>query len=164
MPTINLAAINGNSEPFLIRAEDLGTGTADSPAGKILALHNHDALFLEAWSSVTDYGINKSYYSGAISTSGDNTVIAAPGAGNYISIKWLHIGNESATETTVLIKSGVSLQRFRCVLSPKGTAGDHRYIEFPVHSSLDLDTNQALVVNLSAANSIGISTGYTVKS
>jgi hypothetical protein len=162
--TLYIAAINGNSEPFLIKAEDLGAGTADSPAGKVVALHNHDAIFLDAWSSITDYGINKSYYSAAISTSGDNTLVAAPGVGSYISVKWLHIGNESATETTVLIKSGASTQRFRCVLSPKGTAGEHRYIEFPIHSPLNVDTNEALVANLSGPNAIGISAGYIVKS
>ena len=164
MTTINLAAINGNSEPFLIRAEDLGTGTADSPAGKVLALHNHDAIFLSAWSDITDHGINKLYYSGVIATSGDNTLVAAPSGGSYISIKWIHINNESATETTVLIKSGASTQRFRCLLSPKGTAGSFRQIEFPAHLPLNLDSNQPLIVNLSAPNSIGISAGYTVKS
>lgn len=163
MTVINLAAINGNSEPFLIRAEDLGTGTADSPAGKVLALHNHDAIFMDAWNSFTDFNFNKNYYSGTFSTSGDNTIIASPGASSYISIKWLHIGNESTTETTAIIKSGATIERFRCVLTSKSSTGSFRQITFPESSPLNLDPNQALIINLNGANSVGVSLGYTIK-
>jgi hypothetical protein len=163
MATINVATIDGNSSPCVQRAEDLGSGTADSVAGKVIALHRHDAIAYAAWVDVHGYGLTKNYLSSTVSTSGDTTLVAAPGASSFISIPWLQLANESSTETTVLIKSGASTQRFRRVLAPKGTAGSSVEMAFPVNMPLDIATNTALVINLGGANAIGYSIGYLVK-
>jgi hypothetical protein len=163
MATINVATIDGNSSPCVQRAEDLGSGTADSVAGKVIAIHRHDAITYAAWVDVHGYGLTKSFLSSTVSTSGDTTLVAAPGASSFVSIPWFRLANESATETTVLLKSGASTQRFRAVLAPKGTAGSSVEMAFPVNMPLDIATNEALVLNSSAAVAVGYSIGYLVK-
>lgn len=87
-----------------------------------------------------------------ISTSGDNTVVAAPGAGNRFVIKDLVIQNESATTTTVLVKSG-STTCWRAVLAERQALT----LSFETLQEWRLGTNEALVINLSGANSHGVS-------
>ena len=161
--TINVSAIDGGALPFTLRGVDRGTGSADSVAGKVVTLTHHDDIFKDAWESFYGVGLTKNYLSSTVSASGDTTLVAAPGAGSRFSIPWLHLQNESATEVTVRILSGAT-ERYRAVLSAKGTAGSFRMAEFPVHMPLETITNQALIINLSSANSIGYSLAYVVKS
>lgn len=163
MATINVATIDGNSSPCVQRAEDLGSGTADSVAGKVIAIHRHDAIYKADWDILHGIGLTKNYLTTTVSSSGDNTAVVAPGVGSSISIAYLSLGNESATEVTVIIKSG-AVNRWRGVLAPKGSAGSFREISFPVHMPLDLVSNNALVVNLSTGVSVGVNAYYFVRS
>ena len=163
MATVKVSTIAGDSTPCTQLAEDVGTGSADNVSGKILTLHRHDAIYKEAWDALYAVNLTKNYLATTVSTSGDNTVIASPGAGNRISIAWLHLDNESATEVTVILKSGAT-NRFRCVLSPKGTAGSFREMTLPVHMPLEMVANEAFVVNLNGAVSVGVSAAYHVRS
>src|SRR5688572_27291645 len=43
---------------------------------------------------------------GTAATGSDNTLVAAPSAGNHLVVKELIVQNESSTETTAIIKSG----------------------------------------------------------
>jgi len=162
--TINVSAKDGDALPFTFRGIDRGAGSAASVAGRIVTLTHHDDLWKAAWDSLYAVGITKNYYSAVLSTSGNNTAIAAPGSGNRLSIAWLRMANESATETTVLLTSGAN-QIFRAVLAPKGTAGASSVeMSFPVYMPLEVAVNTALVVNLSGANAIGISAAYHIRS
>ena len=161
--TINVSAIDGGALPFTLRGVDRGTGSPASVAGKVVTLTHHDDIFLDAWESFYGVGLTKNYYSAAINTSGNNTAIAAPGTANRISVAWLRLANESSTEVTVLINSGAN-QRFRAVLAPKGTAGQSVEMSFPVHMPLEMAVNTALVVNLSAAQQVGVSLAYHIRS
>ncbi len=162
MPTVNLSAIAGDNTPFVMRAEDLGSGSASSVSGKILAPHSHDAIMKEAWDTLNNVGLTKLFLSASISTSGSTSIISAPGSGNKISIAYLVLANESSTETTVRLLSGAT-EIYRAMLSPKASAGSVREISFPVHHPLECGTNAALSINLSGANAIGYSLGYVVK-
>lgn len=163
MATLNVSTISGDSSPCVQKAEDLGSGSADNVAGKILTLHRHDAIYKADWDVVHGIGLTKNYLTTTINTSGDNTVIAAPGSGNTISIPFFSLENESATEVTVILKSG-STNRYRVVLSPKSTAGSFRIVEMPLHFPLNMATNEALMVNLSGALSVGVNVAYFVRS
>lgn len=94
--------------------------------------------------------------SGTHATSGDNTVIAAPGAGKALVLFYLQVQNESANDTTVLIKHG-STQVGRAVLAAK----DALVREWVDDYLCVLPANTALVVNLSGANSHGVVVEYT---
>lgn len=93
-----------------------------------------------------------------IAASGDNTIIAAPGAGLRLVIKSLTVQNESGTETTVLIKWG-SVVKERKVNEPK--KGFSMYFE--AGSEWVLPENTALIVNLSGANDHNYSVSYVVE-
>jgi hypothetical protein len=91
-------------------------------------------------------------------TSGDNTLVAAPGAGLQIVITTLILQNESATATTMLVKAGST-----AVLRVLGqNQGDGIALVFPPGQGLALGSNAALVLNLSGANSCGYSIFYYV--
>lgn len=160
--TINVSAKDGDALPFTFRGIDRGAGSPASVAGKVVTLTHHDDLWKAAWDSLYAIGLTKNFLSATVSTSGDTTLVAAPGSGNRFGIAWLHLQNESATETTVTIKSG-STERYRAVLSAKGTAGSFRAVEFPVYMPLETIANQALVIGLSGANAIGYSLAYHVR-
>ncbi|WP_414755537.1 hypothetical protein [Anabaena sp. CCY 9910] len=100
-----------------------------------------------------------SYLSGTINTSGDNTIIAAPGAGQRIIITSLIMQLEVSTATTALIKSGSSTIRKRSLCQAQG---DGLFLYYPPGDALRLETNQALVINLSGANSVGYSVEWLV--
>jgi len=159
MATLNVPIIDGNGVPFVTRGEDLGAGSADNTAGKVVALHRHDAIFYAAWETQTGYGLTKNYATGTDNTTGDHTIVAAAGSGNIISVAYLMLANESATDNTVIIKSG-STERARV----RVPANDTKIIQFPHNFPLETTTNTALVINLSSANAIGWSVGYYVKS
>ena len=92
----------------------------------------------------------------AHATSGDNTVIAAPGASNRIVVKSILVQNESAVATTTLLKSGANTRR-RALLQNQG---DGVAWSFDRGDEWRLGENEALVLNLSGANSHGVTVDY----
>ena len=160
MATINVPIIDGNGVPFVTRGEDLGSGSAGNTSGKVIALHRHDAILYADWSSLYGVGLTKNYATGTIATLGDNTVVAAAGSGNRISIAYLVLTNEAATANTVIVKSG-AVNRARFFLPANSTLPP---IEFPISFPLETAANTALILNLSAATSVGYSIGYYVRS
>jgi hypothetical protein len=163
MTIVKVSTIAGDSTPCTQLATDSGAGSADNVSGRILTLHRHDAILKADWDDLHAIGLTKNYLSTTISTSGDNTVIAAPGSGNTLSIPFFSLENESATEVTVILKSGAT-NRYRAVLSPKSTAGSFRIVEMPLHMPLNMAVNEALVVNILGALSVGVNVAYFVRS
>jgi hypothetical protein len=93
---------------------------------------------------------------GIVNTSGDNTIIAAPGAGQRIYITKLQIQLEASTATTVLIRSGATaIGRIRCVAD-----GDGKIETYSPGFERRLGVNEALIFNLSGANSVGFEVEY----
>lgn len=87
-------------------------------------------------------------------TSGDNTLIAAPGAGHFIAVDFIYL-HPSGGGQTLIVKSG-STTRFTMVLD------DNQPITFEnaMHDPEGVITcadNEALVLNLSAGTQV---TGY----
>jgi hypothetical protein len=93
-----------------------------------------------------------------IAASGDNTIIAAPGAGLRLVIKSLTVQNESSTATTVLVQWGSAVKERR-LLNQYGVLA----ILHEAGSEWALPVNTALIVNLSGANSHGYSVTYAVE-
>lgn len=94
------------------------------------------------------------YASATISTSGDNTIISAPGTTSRIVYSKIRIQNKSGSATNIIIKNG-STQIDEIVTS---ATGDGIAEVYSPGFQPALDLNAALVFNLSAANS----TSYTV--
>lgn len=93
---------------------------------------------------------------GTFSTSGNNTIIAAPTAGIATIITYLQVQNESSTATTVTIYNGTTLVR-RILLQNQG---DALINSFENSRALRLTANTALIINLSATNSHNYSIDY----
>jgi hypothetical protein len=92
-------------------------------------------------------------------TSGDNTIVAAPGSGQRLRLHMLKIQLEAATATTVLLKSGsTTFDRVYCA-----AAGDGMIVVYPVGREQLLGTNEALVINLSGANAVGYTFRYSTE-
>jgi len=92
---------------------------------------------------------------GTVATSGDTTLVAAPGAGNRLVVDDVFVQLEAATATVVLLKnSATTIWRFRMVAD-----GDYARLDFPEGKEIRLMENGALVLNLSGANQVG----YTVR-
>lgn len=99
---------------------------------------------------------SQTYPTGTINTSGDNTIIAAPGVGLRIYITKLQIQLESTTTTTVLIKSGSTvIGRIRCV-----NDGDGKIEPYAPGFEKRLGINEAFILNLSGANTVGYEVEY----
>lgn len=88
-------------------------------------------------------------------TSGDQTLVAAPGAGFRLVVKDLVVQNESSTETTVILKSG-STAAWRAKLAANAALA----LSFDEGNEWRLGTNEALVLNLSGAHSHSYSGRY----
>ena len=97
-----------------------------------------------------------SIVSGTKTVSGDNALIAAPGAGVRIVVSAVTIQNESATPTTMVLKSG-STAKFRWL---EQAQGDGLVLNFAPGREWRLGTNEALNLNLSGANSCGYNVVY----
>ena len=111
-----------------------------------------------AISSANDKKVVQLYTALAASTtatSGDQTLVAAPGAGFRLVVKELLVQNESATETTAILKSG-SNARWRAKLAANASLA----LSFADGEEWRLGANEALVLNLSGANSHGYSGRY----
>lgn len=96
--------------------------------------------------------------SGTTATSGDQTLIAAPGAGKRLVVKELLIQNEEATATTAILKNG-STAEWRALLEQYAAIS----MGFSTGDEWRLAANSALVLNLSGAISHGYSIRYTVE-
>ena len=97
---------------------------------------------------------------GVVSASGDNTIIAAPGAGKKIAIHSLHVVNEGASAVTVIIRAdAATTEVFRAHLAVgaaftwTGTDGDVWY----------LTENKLLEINLSDAVDVGYTFRYRIR-
>ena len=96
------------------------------------------------------------HVTGTAATSGDNTLIAAPGVGRQIVISGLVIQNESSTSTTAILKFG-STAKMRTLLVSQGDG-----IVRDLEPAWEVGANTALVLNLSGANSHGYSISYWI--
>lgn len=92
------------------------------------------------------------------STSGDNTIIAAPGAGVSIYVAELVVINKSSTNTLCLLKEGATT--IGDVDMP--SEGDGIALIYPFDSERKLPVNTALVGNLSGNNNISFWGRYRV--
>lgn len=92
---------------------------------------------------------------GIIATSGDNILISGVN-GFSICITSLIIQLESTASTTILLKDG-AITRKRLLLANQG---DGLIIAYSSGLELKLTANNALVVNLSSANTVGYSIEY----
>lgn len=91
-----------------------------------------------------------------ISTSGDNTIIAAPGAGQQTYIRTIQIQLEASTATTAIIKFGTTA-KWRVLMQNQG---DGLAFSFPIAGEWAVGDNLALVVNLSGNNSVNVSVSH----
>lgn len=107
--------------------------------------------------SVTNFDSrpNIFYSTGTIASSGDNTIISAPGVGISIYITHLMLQNESNNALTIILKD--SANRLRCIAPFQGNG---IALTFGEKRDFKLAVNTALILNLSAANSCGYSIGY----
>ena len=155
MPTRNISVLDGNTDPALLFSEDKGL----SGSVPIYTPHSYD----EVLADMGNHGVTKLYLTGTISISGNNTIINAPGSGNYRKVLNLELQNESAVETLAIVRSGTSTNVRRVLLSAKGTVGFRDRVEYHPHASLDLAANTALVINLNGANTIGYNITYVTR-
>lgn len=100
------------------------------------------------------------YYSGIVSASGDTTAIVAPGAGKRVVISDVIVQNESTAEVTCLVKNGATTIK-RLLMTSKGNGVAWA---FAAGREWRLSEDTALIVNLSSANSVGISFSYFLES
>ena len=95
------------------------------------------------------------HLSGTKASSGNNEVVAAPGAGNRLVVKNIIVQNESTTETTIKLKSA-SAEHWRAEL----VGGDSLALHFAQGDEWRLGENEALNLDLGGANSHGYSLRY----
>lgn len=93
---------------------------------------------------------------GTTNTLGVNTLVAAPGAGLRLVVRYFLIQNESGTATTIILRDG-GADAFRKLLQNQG---DSLELVLDAGNEWELDTNVALNLVLSGANQIGYSIGY----
>jgi hypothetical protein len=98
-------------------------------------------------------------YTGTVSTSGDTTLIAAPGAGQKIVIVSYTVQNESGSSTVILLKDGSTTKRR--LWTEQKVDGESK--TFPFNAYWRLSTNSALAINLSGANQVGVSIDYFIE-
>lgn len=97
-----------------------------------------------------------SVVTGTKSSSGDNELVAAPGASTRIVVCWVVIQNESSTATTLILRDGTT-SKIRVLAQNQG---DGLTMVFPADARWKLTANTALNLNLSGANSCGYTVGY----
>ena len=94
---------------------------------------------------------------GTVASTGDNILIVAPGAGFRIVLVSWSWWNESSTDTTAILKSTSINPIDRYVQTAKGLG---KLSPIPANYVVKLAENEALVLNLSDANSHGYSLLY----
>ena len=86
----------------------------------------------------------------------DNELVATPGAGQRIVVAFWSVQLEATVATVILMKSGATnVYRFRA-----GNQGDTFGLDYFPGREWNLAENEALNVNLDAANSVGYNVGY----
>ena len=95
------------------------------------------------------------YVSGTAASSGDNTLISAPGSGS-IYISTIFVQNTTTTATTCLLKDGTT-EIFRMLAQNQG---DGVRLQFPAGREMKLSATTALKLNLSGANTHNYSVVY----
>lgn len=91
---------------------------------------------------------------GTVSSFGDNTVMAAPGAGRRIVYRKIKVVNTTSTAVTVVVKYGATSKK-TAVLDAQVGSGEIFYEE----AGVKMPENTALVLNLSGA----IATSYDLE-
>jgi hypothetical protein len=144
---------------------DVATVTAVTGITNAVAVtDNNGSLTVDGTVAATQSGVwavgitekTLSYATGTAALSGDNTLVAAPGANTRIVVTAFTVQNESATATTMILKS-TSANRWRVLGQAQG---DGLAMVFPVGQGWKLGTNEALLLNLSGANSCGYNVQY----
>lgn len=95
-------------------------------------------------------------YSVSISSSGDNSILAAPVAGREHKLRFMQVQNASGVDTTALIKFG-STTVLPVVMPAKG---DGECLPIEDEMSARVGDNTALIVNLSGANATWVTVWY----
>jgi len=86
----------------------------------------------------------------------DNELVATPGAGQRIVVAFWSVQLEATVATVILMKSGATnVYRFRA-----GNQGDMFGLDYFPGREWNLAANEALNMNLDAANSVGYNVGY----
>ena len=93
-------------------------------------------------------------------SSGDNTIVAAPGAGFRLRVKYLSIQNETSTSTTLLVKWGETIRGRKVLINQ---SMPYYYYGERGNEWL-LPANTALIANLSGANAHNYDIQYRVES
>lgn len=92
-------------------------------------------------------------------TNGDNTIVAAPGAGLRLLV-W-HVDLVAAAAVNVTLKSGAATSLSGAY--PLQAAGSSMALDFPAHAPLPIGTNLAFIINLSSATFIYGLVLYTIE-
>jgi hypothetical protein len=93
-------------------------------------------------------------------SSGDNTLVAAPGAGKRLVLVAYTLQNESSTATTMILYDGPSTDAKPIARILGQNQGDGVSKVLPAGHMKPLTENKALVLNLSGANSCGYTAWY----
>ena len=113
--------------------------------GLVVALDQHNAT--------------QQYASGTCAASGDNTLVAAPGSGYQIAVSKIWLQTQTANATTALLKWGTT--------EIGGGLFNTQYgwliVDFNAPDRLVGGDNQALLLNLSGANSFRYMVMYYVE-
>lgn len=96
----------------------------------------------------------------AIDTSGDNTIIAAPAAGNRICYELLKYVNNSDSAITALVKFGAADTEYDT--TPLPAKGDG-YVEDARPGFVPLPAATALIINLDVAKAVAGQVRYWVE-
>lgn len=127
----------------------IGSATYTVATDDVSGAHYQRVLAYPAEKTVT-------VVTGTASSSGDNALIAAPGASTRIVVCWVVIQNESSTATTLILRDGTT-SKIRVLGQNQG---DGLSMVFPPDARWKLTANTALNLNLSGANSCGYTVGY----
>ncbi len=96
------------------------------------------------------------WVTGTCASSGDNSIVAAPGVGVKIVVKHLIMQNETTTATTIIARDGTT-SKIRVYAKNQG---DGLTMQFENGSEWRLTNNTALQINLSGANTCGYTFAY----
>ena len=100
------------------------------------------------------------WLAGTAAANGNNTVVAAPGAGARIVVVYAHVQNASATASTAQFTNGERGAAGARFLGRTQGAGQ----AFDMHAHpWRLDEDKALILNLSGANAHGYTVGYYIE-
>jgi len=143
---------------------DIGGGSA---AINAILYYINDAGDAVAWPAGSEGGpgieiipIVEHTECGTAAVSGNNTLLAAPGAGKRIVISAFMVQNGSATATTAILRSASTSNGWRLLGQNQG---DGLAMSFANGREWRLNENEALVLNLSGANTHNYSIQWWVE-